>query len=78
MRESLSALINKLKEDGVKYITVTHDLNPKSRYHKIVGACQIQTNIKEVIIDDDCWIAGGSVILPGVHIVKVLSLVPVA
>ena len=26
MRESLSALLNKLKEDGVKYITATHDV----------------------------------------------------
>ncbi len=51
-----------------KIYTAIHDLNNIKRYKRIDDGYEIQTSVKRVIIDDDVWIGGGCVILPGVHI----------
>lgn len=52
----------------VKIYTAVHDINYHKRYKKNSTGYEIQTTAKEVVIGDDVWIGGGSVILPGVHI----------
>lgn len=49
--------------------TATHSLNPIERYEKQNdGSYFIQTSAKGIVIEDDVWVGGGSIILPGVTI----------
>lgn len=53
----------------VKMYTATHSLNPIERYEKQNdGSYFIQTSAKGIVIEDDVWVGGGSIILPGVTI----------
>lgn len=54
----------------VKIYTAVHDIDYKKRYLCIDGKYQIQTSEQEVVIEDDVWIGGGAIILPGIHIGK--------